>query len=552
MLPRILSALMLSLFVNPYLSLAATLSIDIQGQTSRAQTFVLVTGEGKASKQRVISNSANILTSSRGGTLAYLSSKGKVRGTVLLAVIRNGTLYSVPDAREQGICALSGAKGITWLKSLSGEIPLTIEVKENWAYATNLLDSGFLNTSRSKKVADLGETNCKPSSAGTLGLKKVSAVRLGVKHSLIDAFEVIGDTDNDGSPDAEDVDDDNDGFPDTLDIDNDNDGILDNDDSTNSDRPTGGEADSSFWLFSNFHRAFEGSLNVNAMSVTSELVDSALTDSGGLAIEVVGEGDFEVELDCGQLSYCKEGGTGRSKEPYPNGLEFPEELDEDEDGKGEIQPGSTGDFQLATNAPSSEIKGGDVLFQLARISEATTRYVGMLNFIFHTTPAVKTVTTGVQTYTVSYPVQPGDRGTQDNCFEVPASGNVEVTITAWRPQRPGIPAANESSWMDMGNLRLITNIPNAPGGGGGGPGLCPPSVYSNIDENMTLIGDGLQDLLGDEPADIGNTFTYTINLTDCFAARSISWTSGQSVMVPIQMMNNYGDNAAQNICFVRQ
>ena len=35
------------------------------------------------------------------------------------------------------------------------------------------------------------------------------------------------DTDGDGIPDSEDLDDDNDGIPDSIDVDDDNDGILD-------------------------------------------------------------------------------------------------------------------------------------------------------------------------------------------------------------------------------------------------------------------------------------------------------------------------------------
>jgi len=55
--------------------------------------------------------------------------------------------------------------------------------------------------------------------------------------------------------------------------------------------------------------------------------------------------------------------------------------------------------------------------------------------------------------------------------------------------------------------------------------------------------------LGDWPADPVNTFTYTINLSACVAtAPGVTWGV---LKLPVQMMNVYGDNSAQNIHFVR-
>jgi hypothetical protein len=181
----------------------------------------------------------------------------------------------------------------------------------------------------------------------------------------------------------------------------------------------------------------------------------------------------------------------------------------------------------------------------------------MLNFAFQTTPAVKTVVTGVRTYNVSYPISAGDAGTMTNPFHVPESGAVSVTITAWRPQREGIEAAGEADMMDMGNLRLVTNIPNGPCDSNGmncatGPGLCATTVYTESDPFLEVSSDGLQDSMGDAPADPANTFTYTMNLSACVESVSgVTWDAGEIVKVPIQMMNIYGDNAAQEVWFVR-
>jgi hypothetical protein len=189
---------------------------------------------------------------------------------------------------------------------------------------------------------------------------------------------------------------------------------------------------------------------------------------------------------------------------------------------------------------------------------AVVEVPGMLNFVFHTTPAVKTVQTGVRTYEVAYPVVPGSPGTRGNPFHVPTAGDATVTLTVWRPQRQGIAEAGEASLMDMGNLRLVTNLPQGPcdpagpGGCPSGPGLCPSSVYGEADPNLGIVFDGLQDALGDRPADPANAFTYTIDLSACVeTVPGVSWDAGETLMVPVQMMNVYGDNAAQNVYFVR-
>jgi hypothetical protein len=52
-------------------------------------------------------------------------------------------------------------------------------------------------------------------------------------------------------------------------------------------------------------------------------------------------------------------------------------------------------------------------------------------------------------------------------------------------------------------------------------------------------------------ADPANTFTYSLNLSACLATAGLSWNAGEALMVPVQMMNVYVDNAAQNVFFVR-
>ena len=86
----------------------------------------------------------------------------------------------------------------------------------------------------------------------------------------------------------------------------------------------------------------------------------------------------------------------------------------------------------------------------------------MLGFTFNTTPAGNTAP-----------------GTENNWFTAPATGDVSVTLTTWHAQRPGIPAAGEGTYVDIGNSIITVDIPNAPcstgtsgGCSGNGPENC--------------------------------------------------------------------------------
>lgn len=147
----------------------------------------------------------------------------------------------------------------------------------------------------------------------------------------------------------------------------------------------------------------------------------------------------------------------------------------------------------------------------------------MLNFVFNTTPAVKTVTTGVGSFDVDYAANPR-KGSRQSCFPVPASDPVTVTLTGWRPQRPGNSGVGEGEWVDIGHSSITIDIPNgacAPSGGCApqGPGNCQPSSYSTTDPTLTLAGDALTDAKDDQNADPANTFTFAVDLSNCLSAR---------------------------------
>ena len=502
-------------------------------------------------------------TPSKGKFLVSILKDSRIWGPLVLGIKDGKKIYSVAQARKKKICRKTTARALTGLKASKRSLKVVLKDADGMAYLDSIPPGNSFDAGILAKV----DSSCVPTGAKH---------RLGMPTALAKARakalaeDCSGMTSNDK---------DNDSIPDNFDADNNNNGTLDNDDSQCNDMQGTGGGENSFWMFSNFHLDFQNSLNLSmpGINITKEMVDDRLRTYNGLAIQVVGGGQSPVELDCGSLSYCGAGGTGTvSDGPGGNGgTPFPGTpggaYDPDSDGKGSIQPGPTRDFQLKTNASSDEIKAGDVLIEEVTADGKTTQFAGMLNFAFFTTPALKEISiAGGDTYTISYPVSPGDPGTEGNCFKVPATGDVAATLTMWRPQRKGNAASGEAEYVDMGNLRWQTNIPNAPeippipgqpvSEPSQGPGVCSGNelTYPAIDASFTRENDGLKDHLGDVASSPGNTFSFTINYTEClkaannFSHADIAWAPGQTLRVPLQMTNQYGDTAVQSICFTRE
>ncbi|MDZ4787053.1 MAG: hypothetical protein SGJ02_13350 [bacterium] len=346
---------------------------------------------------------------------------------------------------------------------------------------------------------------------------------------------------------------DKDGCPEAFDIDNDGDGILNSYDDTDnnpaSSSVSAATGTSISPLFTNLKLNIENSLNANTGTTpTTNEIDLALSTQGTLAISVMGDTADTTELNCGGLNYCSNGGTGQN-----SSQSFPESFDSDADGFGTITKGGTGDFQLNHGATSSEIRAGDTMVEVVTETDTTvTEVPGMLNFVFNTTPAVKSVTVSSTVNTIVYPAAANMLGSSTNCIQVPATGDVSVTIEAWRAQRPGITEAGEAAFVDIGKSLIVIDIPNGPPGAiGNGPGNCNVSTYSESDSNLSIGTNGLEDAFVDTDADPINTFTFTVNVSDCLGSQDADWGSGESVFIDLQSRSNDGDNAAQKFCLER-
>jgi hypothetical protein len=399
--------------------------------------------------------------------------------------------------------------------------------------------------------------------------------RFGRVRSRPSRVSVAGDTDLDG-------------IPDLIDIDDDGDLILDK-----FDRASAGQKslaresaiDDEFLFESNLTLNVEHTANANAVALTQRDIDAALSQQGVLQMGIL-PGD-SPELDCGQpqsrtdpgvggLVYCSRGGTGRYQPPpTPGGAElppFPDAFDADGDGFGLMTPSSSapapgsGQMALRHGATTAQIGTGDLLIQRVTRGGTETQFPGTVQYVFATVPALVSYSDGQgNSATVNYPVaapvhvpptRPGGPGTRGNGFPVtaPPGANVSVTLTFWRPQRRPIPPET-GEWTDIGGLNH-TALEGDSGGAG-----CPRSAFSTSDPNLRPLTtedvfpnsySGLKDLAPDRPASPANTFTYTLDLTACLAARGLSFTPGEERMFAFPAQTPNGpDSALQAIAFRR-
>ena len=377
-----------------------------------------------------------------------------------------------------------------------------------------------------------------------------------------------------------------DGVPDVLDVDVDGDRVLDAVDSLGkSGRAAQGPE--SFGFFSRLTLGIDQTANANATGLSGAQMDAALSAHSDLLLSVLpSESDPNYpELDCGGaiqdpprpigLAYCRPhsaGGIGTIHRypPHSNEVTFPDCCDLDGDGLGKLtaDTGPSGTpltaMTLHHNADSSEIKTGDVMIQHVLRNGVDTGFLAKLQYVFASSPAVMSYRgeTG-STRTVEYPYtakkDPDGTGPMPNLpapFQVAdgsdAGDDVSVTLTFWRPQRSPVAAWGESAqWIDIGRLRYETQVEYS-------GRRCPQSAFSENDDTIALNtqefeGLGFTDLTDDQPANRNNTFTYTLNLSQCLEPNGFSFEPGETRGFSFLAVNKTCcDNAQQGIWFERQ
>jgi hypothetical protein len=472
----------------------------------------------------------------RGYTLIALGANGRAT-----SVRVNGPFRLVPPARKVTL-HLRGPKGVYAGPVVAARrgSRVVLGVRAGAKLGTLRLGRGVARTAKAVPARWLDATAWAaalrgvPRGAGRLGLVRSPAVgRTGPGR----------DQDRDGIPGAFDVDDNG-----NL--------VLDN-----VDRAAGGRARvaqagapgadaNAFSVFSNFHFDLSETLNANAGGVTDAQIDAAMTRAGSFVGLVFQVPYGSVQLDCGALSYCSAGGTGRTAEPHPDGAPF---------SGGTIARGPTGDFQLRTFAPATKIGAGDTFIERVGDGASAHELTGVLNYMFNTTPAARSWSDSAgDAGTFAYPVAADAPGTRRNPLPVArdAEGKVKMTFSFWRPQRKAIPGAGEGDgFVDIGGLDYQVNVPNGPQGPGPqpigaqparGPQSCALANLSSGDAGLhPLPPFALTDTAADRPADPANTLTVTIDLTGCLAAAGLSLEPGQSLAFELQAKSRVGDNADQ-------
>ena len=352
-----------------------------------------------------------------------------------------------------------------------------------------------------------------------------------------------------------------DGVANPLDVDANGNKVLDNLDS--STRARAAQAESGFGIHSDLSLPIYDTANANTPGSTEQQIEATLPRLGILNVNILA-GD-SAELDCTGLVYCSPGGTGRvpvNRNP-PEGPRFPEECcDPDGDGFGSLEtapnlPPGAHSLTLLHGATTAQIGTGDVLIQRVTRGGIESQFPSSVQFVFATALAlVSYADTAGNSATVPYPIagyQPGPPGpgTNDDPFSVEPGpdGNVVLTLTFWRPQRRPIPP-EPGPWTDIGGLTYTTEL--------SGGFVCPQSSFSETDPELAPAsspvlhtGGGVSDLAPDRPANAANTFTYTLNVTQCLASMGSSWPQGEMLGLGFTGVSGL-DRVGQGVAFKRK
>lgn len=497
------AAALVGVAVAPGAATAATTPKPITGKLSRpGYTVIALAASGAATTQRARTGRFALRPPAQRVTLHLRAPDGSYAGPIVVASASKGT------------------RAIVGIRAGAGLGTLTISRSKGYARPARRLPQKWIVSSwlaRARQGVPIG--------AGKVGLVRSTPSRTSAPR-----------------------DSDFDGIPDSLDIDDDGDLILDD-----YDRPAPLRAAQVGGTFADGSRlqvttalgaeTIADAVNVNGGS-TDEQVAASQRDNGHLNLEWIGIDAGSGELDCGKLTYCSAGGTGRFT-PSPLlsrqvAAPFPECCDADRDGLGTLTQGGPGAMAqpgggaMATyhGATSDQIRAGDVLIERGTVNGTPQESASTLGFVYATFPVVAAYSDGQgNAATLSYP-----RSDALPALPVRAgpNGDVVLRLTLWRPQRPRVPGdPGEGKWMDVGNLTYTVAV------GGSTQPDCPQSSFSDPDGNLTPLttspfprldpgAGGVSDHTGDQPSNPANTISYTLNLTACLASRGQTLQPNQS------------------------
>lgn len=512
-------------------------TLDKSGYT----VVAIATGNGKSVTARHVGRRFRIASPASKMTLQLISPKGRYAGTIVV-----GT---------------KGSKAIVGIKA--GAALGTVKVKSGYATPAKKLAAKYVDSARTataKKGVPVGargfglvpRTTAKetarqaqsppppaplPNQPGAPAPGPIAGGTGGV-----DTSKAGGDPDKDGVPSA-------------VDIDANGNGVIDQVDPAAP--PVTGVPS-----FSNLFVDLDKTVNVNAEPGSAARIDEMMVRDQNLVFMNVPAG---ATLDCNGLTWCSPGGTGQIQpassgnryEPGGATTPFPDCC---------LQPGGfglisgtsqgtdRGEFRIFPRATSTAIRSGDTLTMRVPEGSGVKEIPGAIGFVFNSVPAVKSWSTATRSATIAYPVAAGGQGTQANPFVIDSS-SLAITLTFWRPQRASITSAGEpAGFMDIGNLRYMIQLPDAPGATGGGNVQCPAGTLSTGDPNLGIETRGTEtfarDRQPDQPASAANVLTMTVDAGACIAAKGGSTAAGGQFRIHLEGMTpSGGDHANQNLFF---
>ncbi len=526
-----------------------TVTVTVKG--GKGLTVLLVSGTGRtlASKKITKSTQKNVklkttnVSTTTGMNLQLIGPSGEYFGPVVLG--------------WKGAKSTSAKKVYTRLKSTSSsKISLgTITVKtvgatKKQGYATATKQVGLAD--KTSKAA-VKATRGKPIGVGGYGKSTVSAKAVtSASSGDVVAMDVPQPPNppQTGAPQAiapiltaDDTlggDKDDDGIPNAFDVDDDGDGILDAADSStpepivSADDGTRDCGSISWRIFTNFKATgenFSNTINVYGQGTRqatgtsiSERIEETMTMVFAPITQVCGSNVVKTEIKGNGVSYAPSSfvevqGTCGSDYQWLIG-------------KGRMcDTGAQGyDFHTPYNFTENDLPSGQDTFTMRVTTESgsTYEFTSSPGFVFVTHPMLVSYNTGSGEQTVDYSASTISR--------ITITQTTDLTLKIFRPQRLAFDG-EAPGFYDLGGYKYTPDIPNGVSPSSSGPGKCD----SQTQTDSTKTSDTLVD--ESNPP----TYELTWNIGRCFTEKGATWAVG-SLTVDIQVEpTGPGGNSAQKL-----
>lgn len=354
-------------------------------------------------------------------------------------------------------------------------------------------------------------------------------------------------------------DDDLDGVPAVLDIDDDGDGILDVVDPI---EVTGAPLEAE--ISSTLRLPLADSINLTAATVTQTELDAAVKEHLRLGL-FIRNNEFSsasvsaVNIDCSGLPYCTaQSGTAIISGPqngsgYSRGDRWTQ-YDPDGDGLPNLALlDASGKFPaeivIHPRSTTAEIRPGDTLLFQIKGSAGVSTLPALVPFYFLTVPAVREVSAGGRTSTVSYPSS--SRAPGSSLTNPITVADTTLTFTFWRPQRPALPSES-GSYRDTGGLKYGVLL-TFPGSISDAVVRCDPADYSSPSSTLQLVGSSASDQMYRDTSRDSETgssvpLSFTLDLKACVRRAGLSEV-GALVQVDLVATSENADQASQQVWY---